>query len=409
MQNAQEPHRVCCEARDPAGNPSTTPQCRPVPLPAPPPEVMHLRASCADSGRALDVSITTSRPALVGYLAIAVGPDAAGPSASEVTATSLLSSALPAAATRVASAQGYSFSTRAHAPDALAAFTTCPILPETHGMIALYAVAEGDHRETGAVVRTDINLTSVCSPEARLQAQAEECAAQDFMRHLKPHLITETGASVFPLGPPTVGAARSADAAAPITTFQMLQDMFTLSSTPGEASDVSVGVAGGPPSRSIPASLAHSTSATVQVSHRPPAPVRISAALLTPRIFLEPDLAGVTGTASASLHEPATPHLEFGYKLWDRHGGAAHGGSVGLPGVTVVAALMDGDGVLSRLVGCPVVAPLARHGRGRCRAAVPLERFPAAGSAPSWVYAVLELKVWAPPRPASGAHRCLCA
>lgn len=402
------PFRVCCEAMDSSGNPSSTPRCQAPPLPQGPPHITHLHGVCAASGAAIEISFTTTRPARVAYTAIALGHGGTAPEASAVRPSAVIRGALGAASDWVASGQAFTRSSRAGSPTAHAALTTCPIRPAA-AVVAVYAVVDGATGRSSPVTRMDVNVTAVCSNEARAAAQAKECDAQDFLRHLKPRLTPPPDALVFPAGRPILSSA-AADSAAPGGTLEVLQDVFVIGGARAATSRVTVTAAPEARGRGIPVSLTDATPAALHVSPAAAQPGRISAAILTPHLHLEPrlpvahsDPPANTTEARGPLTEAAVPYLEFAFSLRDSDGnqvgsggpvgGVSRGGSGVEHRVRVVPALVDGGGVMTRLGGCVVSGADGRHGWGRCRAAVPHGRFPAAGGRPVWTYAALELQV----------------
>lgn len=406
MQASGMPFRVCCEAKDSAGNPSSTPRCHAAPLPVAPPRITLLHAKCAASGAAFEISFTTTRPARVAYTAIAVTPGTTAPEALAVAPSAVVDGSVGDPSDWVASGQALTHSRRPGSPTAHAALTSCPIRRAT-AAIAVYAVTDG----SSSVTRMDVNMTAVCSDEAQAAAKAEECNLQDFLRHLKPRLTPPADALVFPAGRPiisTPAADAAAGSAVRIGTLEALQDVLVIGDASAATASVGVTAAAEVRGRGIPVSISDATPAALDVSSVAVPPVRISAAILTPHIYLEPQLAAAHNDAPANtteardpLAEAAVTHLEFAYSLRDSLGNHLRGsgmagtprGGVGLNQVRVVAALVDGDGVLTRLGGCVGPGSGARRGWGRCRAVVPEGRFPAPGAAPVWTYAALELQV----------------
>lgn len=417
MQDSELPARACCEALDNSGNPSATPQCRAIALPQAPPRVTHIAARCTDAGNALEISITTSRPALIAYAALAATDNSTSTAAATVLPAHLLAGTVGAASARVAAGQAYSHIMSAGGGAAHAVFTTCPFPQQPPPQAAvIHAVARGPAGDTGGVFSTDVNVTAVCSDAARAAAQAEQCAARDFLRHLRPLLTPQRDALAFPAGRPIISipSQAAADSAAASggaheSAMQMLQDVFVIdpAAAAGAAAAVTITASVAAAAPPIPASVTGPTAAAIHLTAAPLLPVHISAALLTPAVYLQPHLSATSGVPPANasaphtpLMRPAVPYLEFVYSLRDAHGDQIGGGTVGgvelqasMERVRVVAALLDGNGVLARLGGCSVSGEAFAGGWGRCRAEVPDARFPAAGGRPAWVYAVLELQV----------------
>ena len=153
------------------------------------------------------------------------------------------------------------------------------------------------------------------------------------------------------------------------------------------------------PTSSLPTSSSvPGPSSAVLASPRPPV-ASISVTLLTPTFTVPPDAAYPTGATQELIadsysahtsHTPLQPYLLFSVSVTDSQGV----GVVSTSGLKLQPAVLEGDGVLTRLGGsCPDDAVDTDTGHGFCSTWFPSDRFPNPGAEPSIIYVTIEAQV----------------
>jgi hypothetical protein len=177
---------------------------------------------------------------------------------------------------------------------------------------------------------------------------------------------------------------------------QMLQAIVVLNVVPNGHPAATVNLHTSTTS-SLPTSSDDPSPATVALIPPRPSAAYVSTTLLTPTLTMPPDAARPTAgmqscssavCASATRYSPLQPFALFSVSLADSQGSTV----VNTAGLKLQPAIVDGDGVLTRLGGpCPDAAVQAVTGHGLCSAWIPQDRFPETGA--SIIYVTIEAQV----------------